>query len=203
MPTSTATARATPNARPPVEVVDADQQRQAMQFLVDNALVDDAFGLDTEMLQYLTVDKWSDGGGFQGMMSSPAWEVHDRIMGIQASALTMMMNPRSLRQIFDNEFRINADEDALTVAEVMDNVTEAVFNELDTKINGATFTNRQPMISSIRRNLQSEAADRLIDLTLGSRGMPRTIRTLAQVPPQTHQRQARDDPRKERARRSG
>ena len=94
-------------------------------------------------------------------------------------AMTMTMNPTTLRRVYDNEFRVPADQDALTLPEMLNAVTGAVYTELDTKLDGVTFTNRKPMISSLRRNLQSELTDRLIDVALGTRGLPRAIQTLA------------------------
>jgi hypothetical protein len=70
-----------------------------------------------------------------------------------------------MRRVYDNEFRVAADKDALTLAEVMDTIIGAVFREIEAPRSGS-FTNRQPMVSSLRRNLQRECIDRLIDLTL-------------------------------------
>ena len=58
-----------------------------------------------------------------------------------------------------------ADEDALTLPELMGHVTKTVFDELYNPPTRAA-TDREPMISSLRRNLQREYIDRLIDLTM-------------------------------------
>ena len=39
-----------------------------------------------------------------------------------------------MRRVYDNEFRVPADKDALTVAEVLDTVTKSIFTELDGKV---------------------------------------------------------------------
>ena len=90
-----------------------------------------------------------------------------------------LMNPGALKRVYDNELRTPVDQDAVTLPDVMNAVVNAAYTELDTKLDGATFTNRQPMISSLRRNLQSEAADRLIDLSIAAGPMPQPIQTLA------------------------
>lgn len=154
-----------PNARNPIQVVPAAQQREAMKFVIDQAFKDEAFGLTPELLEKMTVDKWLDGGGMSEAMQEPTWPIHDRISGIQASAMTMLMNPTTLRRVFDNELRIPADQDALTLPELIDSVSAAVWTELD-RANGEKYTPRKPMISSLRRNLQREHLDRLLDLTL-------------------------------------
>ncbi len=166
-----------PNGRAPIEVVDAQAQRAALRFVIENALADRSFGLTPEMLQYLTVDKWSDQS--PGERGDPTWPVHDRIAGIQASVLTMILNPTTLSRVFDNEYRVPAEEEALTLAELMGAMTDEVYVELSTELDGETFTERSPMISSLRRNLQSSMTDRLIALASGDASMPRTIRTLA------------------------
>ncbi len=154
-----------PGGRNPVTVVETAKQRRALQFVIDNAFSDQAYGLTPELLARMTVDKWWDEGGFNRLFEDPSWPVHDRIMGIQAAVLTMVMNPTTLRRVYDNEYRIPAGEDALTLPEIIYGVTDAIWAELEQRPNG-TYTARQPMISSLRRNLQTEQVERLIDLTM-------------------------------------
>jgi hypothetical protein len=151
-----------PGNRAPVVPFDMKQQRRALKFIVDNAFKDESFGLDRDLLARLSVDKWWDEGGMRYVFEDPAWPVHDRILGIQASALTMVMNPTTLQRVFDNELRVAPKEDALTLPEVIDTLTNAVFSELDSGLRGGTA--REPAISSLRRNLQREYLSRLIDL---------------------------------------
>lgn len=86
-------------------------------------------------------------------------------MGIQASTLTQLMSPTRLRNVYDNEFRTPADQDALTLPELMNKITTEIWKELDNAPVGQ-YSNRKPMISSLRRNLQREHLERLIDLML-------------------------------------
>ncbi len=148
------------NGRKPLEVVDADRQREALKFVLDNTMYDEAFGLTPELLVHMTASSWRDERGFG---DDPAWPVHDRIMSLQASALSQLMNPTTLRRVYDNEFRVPADEDALTIVELINSVTDAVWKELDELPNGK-FDERNPAVSSLRRSLQSEHLDRLFDL---------------------------------------
>jgi hypothetical protein len=46
------------------------------------------------------------------MMEESTWPIHDRIMGIQASALTSLMNPTTLKRVYDNEVPGSADQDS-------------------------------------------------------------------------------------------
>jgi hypothetical protein len=142
-----------------------EKQRAALRFVMQTAFRDQSFGLTPELLKYMTVDKWWDGGGMRDVFSDAAYPVHDKIMGIQASALTMLMNPVTMQRVYDNEFRVPAGQDALTLPELMTSITNEIWTELDAS-GGKTFDNRNPMISSLRRNLQREHLSRLIDLSL-------------------------------------
>lgn len=159
------------NGRVPIEVVPPKMQREALAFIVENSFQDDAFGLTPELLARMTIDHWLDGsaGVREALSSEATWPIHDRIMGIQASALTMLMNPTTMRRVYDNEFRVPDEEDAVTLPELLDALDKAIWGELNKPVDGE-YSARKPMISSLRRNLQREQLDRLIDLTMPSGG---------------------------------
>lgn len=167
-----------PNGRKPIEVVPADQQRAALQFVIDTTFKDEAFGLTPELTQAMGLDKWSDD--VSSFVTDSTWPIHDRIMGIQSSALTQVMNPTTLKRIYDNEVRVASDKDALTLPELLGTVSDAIWSELDQKAKGK-FTARKPMISSLRRNLQREHVERLIDLTLPGSGSGAASRAISQL----------------------
>ena len=151
------------NGRLPIEVVPVEKQREALDFVIDHAFTDEAFGLTQELLNHMTIDKWWDSD--LSIILDSTWPVHDRVMGIQASALTMLMNPITLQRIYDNEFRVSADEAALTLPELLVTLTAAIWSELET-LPEKQYNTRNPMISSLRRNLQREHLERLIDLSM-------------------------------------
>jgi hypothetical protein len=165
--------------RNPITPVPAAQQRAALKFVIDNAFTDEAFGLTPELLQKMTVQKWSDGDPASNPRTEPTYPIHDRIMGVQSTALTLLLNPTTLRRIYDNEFLVPRDQEALTLPEMMDTVSAAVWSELDGSPD-AKSTNREPLISSLRRNLQREHMERLIDLTMDA-GPGAASRPIAQL----------------------
>lgn len=165
-----------PNGRAPLDVVPAEKQRQALKFVIDNTFRDEAFGLNADLLRRMASDRWLDEGG----VDEATWPIHDTIMGVQASALTMVMNPTTLRRVYDNEFRVPSDQDALTLPEVMETVRKSIWSELDQKVDKAV-TPRQPMISSLRRNLQREHLTRLIDLSLPGAGSSAAYKPIANL----------------------
>ena len=154
-----------PGNRAPIEVVPAEQQRAALKFVIENTFNDEAYGLSPKLLERMSVDKWMDGGNVHGMSGEAAWPIHDRILGLQASALTWLMNPTTLRRVYDNELRLPEDDDALTLPELLNTVNSAVWGEVDVEC-PENCSARKPMISSLRRNLQREHMQRLVDLIL-------------------------------------
>jgi hypothetical protein len=148
--------------RLPIEVVPAKKQRDALNFVIENTFKDEAFGLTQDLLRRMTIDKWLDN--MSSFMGDSTWPIHDRIMGIQASTLARLMYPTTLRRIYDNELLVPVDGDALTLPELLDTISKAIWSELDQKF-GKKYTAREPMISSLRRNLQREHLELLIDLS--------------------------------------
>jgi len=167
-----------PGDRMPVEVVPAEQQRQALRFVVDNAFNDEAFGLTPELVTAMGRDKWLDD--IRNFFQESTWPIHDRIIGIQSSILTMLMNPTTLKWVYDNELRIPEGEDALTLPELLSTVSDEVWSELDQNTQGE-YSARKPLISSLRRNLQREHLQRLIDLTLPGNGNSAASRAISML----------------------
>ena len=169
-----------PNARPPLVVVPAKQQRDALQFVIDQSFSDESYGLSPELLRHLSADKWLDGDNWSSAMQDATWPIHDRVMGLQASSLTMLMNPTTLRRVYDNEFIVGEEEEAITLAEVMSSIGAAIWSELTlTPKDG--YTTRKPFISSLRRNLQKEHLGRLIDLSMRTENGPVAFRPIADL----------------------
>ena len=158
----------------PVQVVPVEQQRAALEFVMQTIFEEDAYDLSPNLLTHFNVDKWYGGGGDDG---EATWPIHDRILGTQAGMLTTILAPNRLRMVSDNEFMVPADEDAITVAEIFQTLMDAIYGDME-KTEG-DWSNRQPMISSIDRNLQAEMADRLIGLSTGRVSISRQVRTLA------------------------
>ena len=152
-----------PGNRQSLIPIAAERQRKALAFVIQNAFRDEAFGITQAILERLTNDKWIDEG--IRSMSESTFPIHDRILGYQASTLTMLMNPSTLRRVFDNESLVPADQDAVTLPELMDKLYAEIWSELDAKPEGEV-TARKPRISSWRRNLQREHLERLIDLAI-------------------------------------
>ncbi len=165
-------------ARSPVDVVPVAAQRAALKFVIDNSFSDAAFGLTPDLLKHLSIDTWLDDGG--SFFDETTWPVHERIMAIQGSVLTYLLNPTTLKLTLDNELRTPADVDMLTLPELLDAIQTAAWSELDQPPAGGA-TARKPWISSLRRNLQREHVQRLIDLTMPESGFGAVHKPIANL----------------------
>lgn len=153
-----------PGNRAPITVVPVKDQREALKFVLENAFRDEAYGLTPDLLRRMTLDKWWDN--LAVIFEDPTWPIHDRIMGVQSLVLTRLMNPGTLGRVYDNELMTPGQEDMITIPEVLRKLETEIWSELDKP--AANYTERQPMISSLRRNLQREYIERLIDLSMPS-----------------------------------
>ena len=182
-----------PGDRNPIEEIDPEVQRRALAMVLENSMRDEAWGLNSDLLHKMTVEKYWDNGGGNSMFTNSAFPIHQKIGGLQASALSMLLNPSTLGGLYDGEFRNDADIDVLTVAEVIQAVTDEVWSEL--RDMPSKSTNRKSAISSLRRNLQSEHLARLIELSLEEdAGTPasRTIQSLVRMQLKDIQKQIKE-----------
>ncbi len=166
-----------PGNRAPITVVSAKAQREALQFILETTFRDSAYGLNPDLLQRMTVDKWLDDMSYA--FEESTWPVHDRIMGIQASVLTQILNPGTLGRVYDNEILTPASQDTITLPEILNHVENEIWSEC-AKGDGH-YTDREPMISSLRRNLQREFVERLIDLSMPSTWQQASHRPIANL----------------------
>ena len=85
-----------------------------------------------------------------------------------------------MSRLHDAELKVPADEDAITVAELLDRIVKIAFSELDELGQAdADYTNRKPAISSLRRNLQRNTMRRIASLALGRTSAPEDCQTVA------------------------
>ena len=164
------------NTGDPLVPVAVEQQRAALTFIIENAFRDEAYGLTPELLNKMTIEKWMDSP--QGMMASSTWPINDQIAGTQATALTLVLNPGTLGRVYDNEQRVAAGDQALTLPEIMKTLSDEIFKEISPSNLGSDDP-RKPVVSNFRRNLQADYTDRLVAIATGKAGLPRVARQLS------------------------
>ena len=157
--------RGDPNARPPFAVVDAATQREALDLLEKGMLSAEPFTFPPQLLNQLMSTRWSHWGSPE--VAREDYPVHDVVLMWQDRVLGKLLDSVTLDRIRDGELKVSADQDAFTLAELMDRLSAAVMSEVKSTGPG-DYTVRRPAISSLRRGLQRTYVSRLCGLVLGT-----------------------------------
>ena len=152
-----------PGNRSPIQVVDAAMQRESLQFICDQALAADSFNIPAELYNHMGTNRWSDWGSSVGR---PEFSLRSQLLSWQLSILTTLLDPVTLGRIEDTEMRVPEGEDVLTIAELLETLTNSVFKELEVMREGE-FSAQKPGISTIRRSLQEKYYLLLADYASG------------------------------------
>lgn len=162
--------KGSPNYRPPVEVIPAEKQREALRLIREHIFSPTSLELPPSLLQHLAGSKWGHWGMGQAAASYP---ILDRIQGIQSMAVAMVTSPETLSRVRNNEMKVT-EGSTLTIPELMSTLTDAIFEE--------GRAQQDLTLSPIRQNLQRIYLERLIRLTVGrSSGGPPIVPALARA----------------------
>ncbi len=165
------------DAKPPIEMVDVKQQREALDLLEAEVFSSKAYDFPAELFGYLARSNWSHWG--TSGSSRKDFPLHATIAMWQARILSQLFSTTVLERIHDTELKTPADKDVLSTAEVIERINSAVFAELNTIKDDGDYTNRKPAISSVRRNLQRDQLRRLSRLAMGQTSAPDDCQTIA------------------------
>ena len=160
-----------PNAHPPMVPVPAAEQRKALDFLGEMIFSDANFQFPPELLNQLAAGRWMHWDSDQ-RDSDLAYNVHSRVAAVRRATLSQLLSPFTLNRIYDVQMLIPEDQDALTIPELLGTLTATIWSELRT-VNDSSdkvFTNREPMITSFRRDLQRYYVERLTHVVLSRPG---------------------------------
>jgi hypothetical protein len=163
------------DAQPPFEIVSAEKQREAMKLIAESAF--DPPTIDGKQLNYLAASRWRHWGVDD--VTRLDYPIHDLMLSLQDRVLSSVLSSLTLERILDNEFKTD-EEDAYTLAEHMSSIVDSLFSELKQN-NEAKYTNREPLISSFRRNLQRQALKRLGSIVSHGSGVPSDARNLTRM----------------------
>jgi len=179
------------DARPPLVHVEAKKQREAVKLICERILADGAISLPKEALPFMAAGRWSHWGS-DDWAEDVNYPLHERILMIQRMALAQLMTPDRLENVHDAELSLGAEQDALTLPELLDTVTSAIFTELKVKPrqDGGVSAEpeelaepnlRKPAISTTRQNLQRSYVGNLVAISLRSRygSAPQVVKALA------------------------
>jgi hypothetical protein len=169
--------REDPNARDPMVPVEFAKQREALRFLQEKILSDQAFRFDPALLRKLGADRWYHWGNEFAVESGVDYPLHARILNIQRVALYQLTSAQVLARLQDSATKVDPQTNPLRMAEVFRALSDGVWGDLPTK------DGKGKTPSDIRRNLQREYLQVLSNLALGrgGRSMPPDARSLARL----------------------
>lgn len=163
--------RGDPDQRPAFTPVSPEQQRAAVELIIESMLAEDAFEFDEELLNRLLPNRWNHWG--QSPSTILRFPVLANMQAIHGALLSNLMTPPRLARMLDQEALSRGGEEAYTVTEMFRSLTGAVWTELGSGGNARSA-------SPVRRNLQRLYTDRLTDLTL-SESAPGDASALARL----------------------
>jgi hypothetical protein len=126
----------------------------------------------------LAPPKWAHWGTRNNERTD--YPIHDVILTWQDRILTQLLSSQTLNRLSDSEIKVPADQDAFTAADLIDELSIAVYQEID-KLGDGKFTNRKPAISSLRRNLQRRYFEHLAKIALRQSPAPADCVALANL----------------------
>ncbi len=158
-----------PNERPAVEIVPVERQRAALDFLASKVFSGESFDFPPELLNRLAPGRWHHWDS-ESSDSVQEFPIHDRVAAIQYWALFHLTNPFTIARVHDAELKVPNDQDAFTVGELLGKTTKAIWSEAEQQSVPIESTDRRPLISSVRRNLQRKHLQLLTRIVLSQPG---------------------------------
>lgn len=154
------------DAQDPVVPVSGAKQREALDFLVDNILSDQAFEFSPEILRRITDEHWYHWGSRMSFGSGGV-NVYDRVLRIQQIVLRHCFDGSMLKRLQNQRLMLGeeGEDEPLEISELFRTLTESIWSELDAE-------EGELSCSVIRRNLQRDHLSRLNKLVLGSSRSP-------------------------------
>ncbi|MBN3958336.1 zinc-dependent metalloprotease [Nostoc sp. NMS8] len=146
------------------------KQRQALTKLQEYVFAENAFSFSPQLLNQLAPSRWEHWG-------SPVpnnrldYPIHARILSFQSAILRSLLDSDRLNRLQDIELKTLPGQ-ALSIPELLDTLQTGIWTEV--------LTPGEPKpISSIRRSLQREYLNILLQMMLGVTNTPEDGRTLA------------------------
>ena len=164
--------RGDPNARPAFTPVSAAKQREALAFIAEAGLGERAYRFRPELLNRLAPSRWWHWGTNpfgEGRIDFP---LHDWALAFQSVLVNLLLDPDVLARIRDNELRAAAGTPVVTIPDVLQTMTNAIWTEAGAARN----------TGSIRRDLQRMYLVELLRMVVNpAQGTPDDARTVARL----------------------
>ena len=170
-----------PDGRMPFEPVDYEEQKEALDMIVNYAFEADAMTLPQDIFQKMGANRWSHWGNSTTYGGRVDYPLHGTVLGIQSSLLEQLLDPVRLSRIRDTEVKFGADK-TVTIPELMNALTESIWSEV--------LTSPGQNIETNRRDLQRNHLNRIVKLVTNAPDqMPADARSIARQQLQMLQKQ--------------
>lgn len=113
----------------PFVVVDANKQRETLDFLSEYFFDQDAFNFDPDLLNKLSPERHEDFTDSAWRLDRPDYPIHSVVQRIQLYTLYSLFHPRRLARIHDNELK-SLEEDFFTMEELFENIDLVIWQEI-------------------------------------------------------------------------
>ncbi|MBR5416315.1 MAG: zinc-dependent metalloprotease [Thermoguttaceae bacterium] len=158
-----------PDGRPTFVPTPVAKQREALDFVIEELFSAQQRRFSPDLLNNLAPNRWMHWGTDNWHRFDP--DIEELVLTWHRRILEVLLSPEKLGRIIDNEYRTEPGTDLLTVAELFDKLSGAIFTELDRE-GTAEYTAASPAIGTIRRNLQREYAGHLVNLAMEQDNKP-------------------------------
>ena len=170
--------RGDPNGRPPMVVVNRQQQREAMMLLEEHVFGVNAYKFPPELYNHLAPSFWSHWGTTS--LARVDYPIHQVVLSWQDHVLGRLLASQTLSRLIDSRLQVPGGTETFTVGELLDRLSGSIFAELDTLAEGE-FNSAKPAVGSLRRSLQRRYLLRLSNIALGKTLAPEDCQALAFV----------------------
>lgn len=154
-----------PNAQHPLQPMDGQSQRRALNLLAKYIFAPTAFDFPKRYYELLAPNPYD---GFSGGVIPADSPVRDFLSNIQRLTLTRLFAGDVLRRVANNEFK--AINDPFTLAELFETLYNTIWSEA---IKGNTT------VPTLRRQLQRHHLQLLVDMLVKNQPVPDDAKTLA------------------------
>ena len=154
----------------PLTVVNANEQRRALDFLINSILDENAFSFDPDFLNKMAPERYDNFTESMWRMQRLDFPIHNIIKGLQRTTLGRIHHPRIIHRLNDNMLKVNSDKNMFSMFELFETVSDKLWSELD----------KLDTINSFRRETQSFYIDLLTIIYFDENNIfPRDTRSIS------------------------
>lgn len=155
------------NQKMPLVAIAGSEQRKALNQMVSMLFAENAFAFPKHYYEMFGTNP--NAGLIEGILgASETYSMYDVLVDLQSTGLSSLMSASTLSALLNQEFEAGG-ADTLTVRELFTKVTSSTWSEVDAA---------KP-VTMLRRQLQRQHLDRLVEMVLDKDGTPAEAKTLA------------------------